>query len=105
MEKDVSLYLHSTSQSFPFGSLPFKFQAAWLLHRDFTRWMESEWTDEGVLTASLKGFSGKLVAWNKDVFGSIFRRKIRAKSRMSGVMKAMDEMPSVSLFKLERRLK
>lgn len=67
--------------------------------------MENEWADEGVLMALLMGFSEKLVAWNMDVFGNIFRRKKRVRNRLEGVMKVMDEVPTMGLFKLERRLK
>lgn len=67
--------------------------------------MESELIDERDLITSLRGFSEKLVAWNMDVLGSKFRRKRRVKIRLEGATKAMDEMPSVGLFKLERRLK
>lgn len=40
-----------------------------------------------------------------DVFGSIFRRKCQVKSRLEGIMKAIDEAPTLGLIKLERKLK
>lgn len=67
--------------------------------------MERGWEWNGDLMSSLKGFSEKVVAWNRDVFASILRRKIRVKSRMEGVTKAMDVSPNVGLIKLERILK
>lgn len=79
------------------GKRPFKFQA---LHKEFHKWMENDWADEGGLMESLKGFSEKLMAWNMDVFGSIFRGKKRVKNRLEGAMRAMDEAPSMGLFRL-----
>lgn len=53
---------------------------------------------------SLKFFE-KLLAWNIDVFGSIFRKKRQVKKRLEGVMRVLDEAPTVGLIKLERSLK
>lgn len=66
------------------GNRPFRFQAAWMLHHDFFKWMEREWNWEGNLTKSLKEFVMKLEAWNKDTFGNIFKRKKRNSLRLVG---------------------
>lgn len=87
------------------GDRPFKFQAAWLLHKQYYRWIEEHWVDEGGLMALLREFTKKFNAWNCDVFGSIFRRKRRARKRLEGLKKEMDEEPTVDLFRLEGRLK
>lgn len=86
------------------GERPFKFQAAWLRHKDFAGWLEKEWVWEENLQAALRCLSGKLLAWNKDVFGNIFRRKHGVKRRLEGVLKVIDEAPTMGLIKLERRL-
>lgn len=39
------------------------------------------------------------------MFGSIFRRKHQVKSRLEGVMNAIDATPTLGLIKLERKLK
>lgn len=67
--------------------------------------MANEWVDVGDLGVALRKFSEKLAAWNRDVFGSIFKRKRRVQRRLEGVMKALENMLSVGLIKLERRLK
>lgn len=59
------------------GCRPFKFRSAWIVHRDFFSWAEREWKWEGNLVDSLKHFSKKLMAWNRDTFGIIFQRKQR----------------------------
>lgn len=57
------------------GNKPFRFQAAWMCHKNFFNWMEKEWKWEGNLTRALKDFAMKLVTWNNDTFGNNFRRK------------------------------
>lgn len=59
------------------GVRSFRFQAAWLLHEDFLKWME-EWAWNSDLTSCLKSFCDKLKAWNKDTFRNIFRIKERS---------------------------
>lgn len=83
---------------------PLRFQAAWLLHK-YSSWMEKEWIGGGDLLHSLKLFLEKVEAWNKVVFGNIHRRKRRAKSKLEGVVRALDVAPTVSLIKLEQKLK
>lgn len=53
---------------------PFRFQVAWMLHKDYFSWME-EWPCNGDLVGALKRFQLKLVAWNRDTFGRILKRK------------------------------
>lgn len=44
------------------GDMPFRFEAACLLHDGFQNWTTKEWEDEGDLGASLEKFAEKLVA-------------------------------------------
>lgn len=60
-----------------------------------------EWVYDGNLTEALRGLLAKLLAWNRDVFGSIFRRKHRVKSMLEGVMNAINAAPTLGLMKLE----
>lgn len=87
------------------GIRPFRFQAALLLHSEFNKWMEKEWVREGDLMRSLYRFSEKLSSWNKDTFGCIFERKRRVRRRLEGVLRALDQRPSLGLLKLEKKLK
>ncbi|CAN0877256.1 LINE-1 retrotransposable element ORF2 protein [Linum grandiflorum] len=54
---------------------PFRFNAAWLSHEDFNRLLGDEWLSGEGLVFSLQEFKNKLIAWNKDIFGNIFKRK------------------------------
>lgn len=44
------------------GDMPFKFQTAWLRHREFAGWLGKEWVYDGNLIELLRGFSDKLLA-------------------------------------------
>lgn len=77
----------------------------WLMHPDFLKMMEKEWRWSGDLTCSLKCFTEKLAAWNKDTFGNVFKRKRRLRRRREGVERALDQGTSVGLLKLESGLK
>lgn len=100
----IILDLHGHAQR-RMGVRPFRFQATWLLHKEYSNWMEKEWLGGGDLLHSLKLFSEKVEAWNKDVFGNIDQRKRHLKSRLEGVVRALDAASTVSLIKLERKLK
>lgn len=76
-----------------------------MMHRDFYSWMEREWVCEEGLMQSLKKFSKKLKSWNMDVFGGIFRRKRRIRSRLEGVKRELDVKATTGLLKLEMGLK
>lgn len=66
------------------GDMPFKFQAMWLRHRNFSSWMKEQWECDGDLTTTVKEFSIK-AAWNKDTYGNVFQRKKRNLFRLEGV--------------------
>lgn len=53
----------------------------------------------------LKCFSEKLLAWNRDTFGNIFRRKKRVQRHLKGVMRALDARTTVGLLRLKSMLK
>lgn len=87
------------------GSRPFRFEAVWLLHRDFHGWLEREWEWEGCLNTALRKLAAKLDAWNRDTFGNIFRRKKRNILRLEGVQRALGKYVSERLLYLEEKLK
>lgn len=57
------------------------------------------------LADSLKCFSGKLMAWNRDTFGNIFQMKIMSMLRLEGVQRALDRNVTRGLLKLEEKLR
>lgn len=83
------------------GDRPFRFLASWMTHSSFFPWMEQQWHWEGDLMSTLKSFKEKLIAWNHDTFGSIFKRKKRALTRLEGIQKAMARSLSNELLIFE----
>lgn len=43
--------------------------------------------------------------WNREVFGNIFHRKNRIRSRLEGVRRAIESQSSVALLKLKEKLR
>lgn len=78
------LQLYNTEVS-RMGERPFRFHATWLLHRDFSGVVERERKYDGNLPKTLRSFSEKLQAWNRQTFGNIFRKKWRNQLRLEGV--------------------
>lgn len=71
------------------GDSRFRFQAAWMFHNDYFRWMEKEWAYNGDLVEALNRFQVKLLAWNKDTFGHIMKRKKRIRACLEGIQKVL----------------
>lgn len=67
--------------------------------------MEKEWEWDGDLMCSLKCFSENVIAWNRDTFGSIFKRKKRVQGHLEAVMREPDVKTTMSLLKLESNSK
>lgn len=87
------------------GDRPFRFEAAWLIHKDFHKWLHKEWRYEGDLTRALKDLVIKMKAWNKATFGNIFERKKNNELRLGGVHRALALRGSEHLLLLERELR
>lgn len=87
------------------GERPFRFQAMWLRHKNFIRWMKEEWCFEGNLLAGLRDFRAKLESWNKNTFGNVFQRKRRNMLRLEGVQRSLERGVSEPMSRLEGKLK
>lgn len=76
-----------------------------MLSLEFFEWMEKEWSWDGELISSLKRFTEKLVAWNKNTYGNIFKQKQRNRPRLEGVVRALEFKTSAGILRLEEKLK
>ena len=54
---------------------PFRFEAAWLQHSEFTDFIRKSWEAEIEMLEALESLSSQLKVWNKEVYGNIFQRK------------------------------
>lgn len=66
---------------------------------------KNEWSWQGDLSESLRAFSEKLRAWNRDTLGNIFIRKRRVSQRPEGVQQALVRNTTVGLLELEKELR
>lgn len=87
------------------GDRSFKFQAAWMLHTEFLKWMQKAWSWDGNLITPLKNSVEKLQAWNRSTFGNIFKRKKRNQMRLEGVTRALEVKMTFGLLRLDEKLK
>lgn len=76
-----------------------------MMHRDFFNWAVREWEWDKSMSASLRKFSDKLKAWNKDKFGNVFKQKKRLQLRLEGVQKVLISHTTPAILKLKRRLR
>lgn len=67
--------------------------------------LEKEWEWEGDLMCLMKCLSKKLLAWNRDTFGNIFKRKRRLQRMLEGVEGGLDVRVSPGMLRLQRKLK
>ncbi|XP_073051225.1 uncharacterized protein [Primulina eburnea] len=84
---------------------PFRFQAAWLTHKDFHEVIEKEWQMNLTLGNNVEKLIKPLTDWNSSTFGNINRRKRTLMARIEGVQKCLNKQPRHRLLKLETKLK
>ncbi|KAF8390857.1 hypothetical protein HHK36_023156 [Tetracentron sinense] len=86
-------------------SRPFRFQVAWMTHRDFGKFVVDHWDiSKGTLPLLMAKFVEAVQEWNRSTFGNIFHNKRRLLARIEGAQKAMGNKLSPHLFSLEREL-
>ncbi|KAI8574007.1 hypothetical protein RHMOL_Rhmol01G0320300 [Rhododendron molle] len=82
---------------------PFRMEAAWFTNPSFEHIVANAWQGSNIFDC-IKQVSKDGMAWNKDVFGNIFRRKRWVLARLEGVQKSMDYRFSHSLQCFEKDL-
>ncbi|XP_010666466.1 uncharacterized protein LOC104883619 [Beta vulgaris subsp. vulgaris] len=84
---------------------PFRFQAAWLSHEQFSEFMEHNWDKTAPLVSHLAVMAEKLQDWNSSQFHNIFKQKRMLMARISGVQCCLAVSRSRDLIKLEAKLR
>ncbi|KAK9937007.1 hypothetical protein M0R45_013825 [Rubus argutus] len=81
---------------------PFRFQAMWLQHADFSNLVSNTWKNcSGNFLAKTKTLTAALKNWNDNVFGNIFKRKRKLLNRLAGIQNCMDRGTNPFLLNLE----
>ncbi|XP_028805248.1 uncharacterized protein LOC114760152 [Neltuma alba] len=88
------------------GERPFRFEAAWLLHEDFRKFMEENWRKKERVRGSLELLKPSLVEWNTEVFKHISWKKNRLLARIGGIQRKISKEGRAARFlsKLEDQL-
>lgn len=89
----------------PTAIKPFRFQAAWLRHDKFHKFVKENWIDSAPIIPFLKSFAQKIQKWNKEEFYNIFRKKSELWARLEGIQKLLAQGQQPHLIKLEKKLR
>ncbi|KAL5751925.1 hypothetical protein ACOSQ2_022432 [Xanthoceras sorbifolium] len=100
------LLLHTRSHHIPRGGLkPFRFEAMWLKHDHFDDFVNLNWKLRGDSIENKVGrLTENLRVWNKEVFGSLFKRKSRLMARLGGIQSSLNRNPNRRFTNLETEL-
>jgi len=87
------------------GPKPFCFKAAWIDHNDYADLVKQSLNsfNNNTITA-LQNVRDKSIIFNKEVFGSIFKRKKHVENRLKGVQNYLERVDSVRHTLLEKEL-
>ncbi|XP_025625104.1 uncharacterized protein [Arachis hypogaea] len=87
------------------GVKPFRFQVAWSYHPSFSSVVRGAW-DKGRSNpiCCLSQVRDDALAFNRDVFGNIFKRKRELERRVTSIQQKMERVDALSLIQEEREL-
>ncbi|KAJ8772685.1 hypothetical protein K2173_027862 [Erythroxylum novogranatense] len=85
----------------PAGEKPFRFELAWTTHPDYSGLLMTYWDVSEALPLILFRWQSCLQAWNRNMFGHIFRRKKQVLARIGGVQRTLMLHPNPFLLHLE----
>lgn len=97
----ILLKLEDVHQSRSGSGSRFAFQAAWVTHNGFKNMVKENWVINWEWSFNSKAFTEAASRWNSAVFGNIFRKKDRVRSRLEGIDRVLAS-GSGSLNSLER---
>jgi len=85
------------------GHRPFRFQAAWCTHTNYSNAVLNAWNKgNGSVVASLQNVEKGSLTFNEEHFGNIFRRKKHLESKMRGIQRVLEEVDSTGFFSFTR---
>lgn len=74
------------------------------MHGDFEAVMKDSWRGNDEAHVKLNSLQGKLICWNREVFGKIAYRKRRLFNRLNGIQKSLERWSNPFLIQLETEL-
>ncbi|CAJ2670486.1 unnamed protein product [Trifolium pratense] len=87
------------------GPRPFRFEAAWIDHDDYSSVVERAWcySNHNPVTA-LQLVRDNSIKFNHEVFGNIFQKKKHIEARLKGIQKYLERVDSAHHVHLEYQL-
>lgn len=76
----------------------------WLSHPTFRTLVDNSWSNQPNITKAIDNFCSKVIEWNKNTFGNIFKRKNKILARLKGIKNLLDYPHSQFLINLENEL-
>jgi hypothetical protein len=84
---------------------PFRFQVAWFTHSDYPNLVKNTWArDRHNIVGCLQNVAKLSTIFNKEVFGNIFARKKEVEARLRGIQRALENIDSANLMRLQKEL-
>ncbi|KAL4304165.1 hypothetical protein GQ457_10G007230 [Hibiscus cannabinus] len=87
------------------GARPFRYLSVWNDHPDFHKFLQSVWDGEKHFGENVSAFQSSSKVWNREVFGSLDKRKDILMRRLRGIERALEVHYRPSLVRLEAKLK
>lgn len=84
---------------------PFRFEAAWIKHGEFKRFIKDNWDNQQSIHKELQSLEPKLLSWNVNTFGHIKQKKNELIRRINGIQKACQGAENAYLQDLELKLR
>ncbi|XP_020410870.1 uncharacterized protein LOC109946693 [Prunus persica] len=72
------------------GCTPFRFQAMWMSHPDFPKFIHANWSiGDGHASQKSARLKSSLISWNRQVFGCLFQKKRRLLTRLASIQRKL----------------
>lgn len=87
------------------GARPFRFQVAWLSHKQFPPLVQNAWKKGNhIVPFSLNKVKEEALDFNQKIFGNIFQRKHTLEARLKGIQRSLESVDDLRLTLLEKDL-
>lgn len=79
---------------------PFRFQAAWYTHKDYSGVVSEAWRQaQGDVVSALHNVSRDSLVFNNEIFGNIWEKKRQLEARLRGIQRALEGIDSANLLR------
>ncbi|XP_039684948.1 uncharacterized protein [Medicago truncatula] len=87
------------------GPRPFRFEAAWIDHKDYEELVKNSWRhSHHNISTALNKFKENSTTFNFEIFGNIFQRKKHIEKRLKGIQNYLERVDSRRHSILEKEL-